>query len=461
MNSFRFLLAVIAGKSAYLASRLNGGAGAALPGLVAERVYPGVLEVLSQQCTGGSIVICGTNGKTTTSRILSEALNPSHPNLVYNRSGSNLIRGHIAAFLEQSSWSGKLHADLAILETDEAVLPHLLKRLSTVRAIVLHNLFRDQLDRYGEVDTIARKWLEALKANLKPETILLINADDPSLAFIARELRHPHTVFYGLDDSDQGSKQPTSTLDAILSPISGKELEYSTYYLSHLGDYKDSSSDFRRPELAVAAQKIAVSESGFSFELHTSQQSLTLSSSLPGLYNLYNALAASACFLELSQDTAALTKAVKNNSGAFGRFEKIQIDNKELVLCLIKNPVGATEVMRTLSTSQVPYGIALLANDNFADGQDVSWYWDAQFELLKDGKAFFCGGTRAEDMAVRLKYAGITLPIVVEPDIAPLFDRIISQTPTQKVYVLTTYTAAMALQKLLSDRGYKQPYWQE
>ena len=439
--------AIVAGKASALLLRSAGRGGGALPGLIAQKVSPSILGDLAASCDKNLILVCGTNGKTTVSRLLADML----PQAVHNRSGSNMLRGHIAAFLDASSWNGSVAGGQAILEVDEAVVPAVLKEVKPT-VVILHNLFRDQLDRYGEVDSIAKKWLEALKRDLPAACTLLINGDDPNLAYSGSQLPGKKVRYYGLDDPSAGTKEPIGTVDAYLSPADGKPLSYKRYYLSHLGEYAG------RPDLDFAARHIAVGtdETPSSFEVGSAAYTLPL----PGLYSLYNGLAALAAGISAGIPAAAIQTSLKNARGAFGRYERIQVGETELVFCLIKNPTGATEVLKTVAASEGPFGLAFLMHDNFADGLDVSWYWDTSYEIVAGRPAsLVCAGIRAEDIALRLKYAGLSGAQVMR-GLAPALDAALAS-KLPRFYVLCTYTATLELQGILTSRGLKSAYWQE
>jgi len=362
-----------------------------------------------------------------------------------------MLRGHLSAFL------GSKRRSLAILEVDEAVLPLLLPYIAP-RCIVLHNLFRDQLDRYGEVDSTARKWLSCLEKNLTKSTVLLVNGDDPNLAHIGYALKHDRIEYYGIDDAAASESKPVSVVDAYLSPVSGEPLRYSRYYMSHLGVYTDPASDFKRPELDLAATDIKQG----TFSLSQKDQPPVLTTlPLPGLYNVYNALAAAHAALVLGISLSDSAESLAKSRGVFGRYERINVLGHELVFCLIKNPVGATEVMRTVAEDVNDYSLAFLANDRFADGQDVSWYWDSGFELLAGKKRpLYCGGLRAFDLAVRLKYAGYTEKPQLNLSVPNVLNQIVASLATT-TYVLCTYTATLEAQAWLTKHGHKSAYWKE
>lgn len=455
--NIRFSLAVLLGKTAGILARLAGSGGGALPGLVSQRIDPDILNHLAKQCSEGIFLVTGTNGKTTTSRMVAEML--GNTSIIHNRSGSNMTRGHIAAFLDSANWLGKIKHKQALLEVDEAVVPYTLQQL-TPKAILFLNLFRDQLDRYGEVNTIAKRWKDTLQKH-SSKTVLIINADDPNLAYMAQNLPQP-VVWFGLDDSSISSGHSTSVVDAHLSPASGKPLHYSRYYLSHLGEYHDETG-FSRPPLTLFADNININadKNLSTFILNHSKGSTAISLPLPGLYNVYNALAAASLGLNIGLTPGKIARNLSSIKGAFGRFETISYKDKEITLCLIKNPAGATEVLRTIALSSEPFSLGLFVHDNFADGQDVSWYWDTRYEVIANlPHLIVCSGLRASDAALRMKYTDHTKPLQVIPLISTGFEHLISQSPA-KIYIASTYTATLELQTHLKQLGIKNAYWEE
>jgi UDP-N-acetylmuramyl tripeptide synthase len=457
--NLRLSFALTAGKAAQGILHLTGSGATALPGLITYRLAPKALTHLAAQCDEGIVLVSGTNGKTTTCRLIAAILESSGKPFIHNRSGSNMTRGHISAFLTQTGPSGHVRARQALLEVDEAVFPSTLEQTKPT-VVVLHNVFRDQLDRYGEVDSIVKKWKEALVKYLPPESTLIINADDPNLAYLGETLGHPQTLYYGLDDESVASREPLSTVDAFLSPATGAPLQYEYYYVSHLGKYHDAGSDFARPALCKAATKIHSTEDGVRFSLEDVEYSVAL----PGLYNVYNYLAAISTAQTLGYSNDQIKAAAHNLEGAFGRFERVERNGQTVTFCLIKNPAGAAEVLRTIAHTdrKKPLALAIMANDKFADGLDVSWYWDTPFEVL-GGKVtrLLCGGNRAFDMALRCKYAGVSTDWKVLTSTVDVLSAIDDMTVRGEydIYVLTTYTATIEVQSELKKLGWKKASW--
>lgn len=460
----RFALSVFISKTIFKVIRCLGSGGSSLPGLICLKIDPEALSHFAEQCTNEVILVAGTNGKTTTCRIASQLLKDQ---IIHNKSGSNMLRGHLSAFIENSNWFGKISSKTALLEVDEAILPQLLKKIKPTKIILL-NLFRDQLDRYGEIDTIAHNWEKALSKNLPPNCVLYINADDPNLAYIGKKINHRYTIYWGINAPEIGTEMETSTIDANLSPQSGKPLIYSTYYLSHLGDYTEEDGSFKRPILNIQATNCQINENNtqFDFKFNNDQSIQNIIINLPGVYNLYNTLAA-LCLTSNNTNNDDTSKIeIKNKlaniTSAFGRFETIEIGNNQYILCLIKNPAGANEVIKTIGKNP-KIKLIILANDNFADGLDVSWYWDCTFEKISEQiDNLICGGSRAQDMALRLKYAGYNKEIKIENNILHIIQEL-PNIPNSKepTFILSTYTPTLEVQKILKQMKIKQGYWKE
>jgi lipid II isoglutaminyl synthase (glutamine-hydrolysing) len=460
---FRLGLAIAAGKISALSIRTLGrGGGTALPGVVSNTLDHDVLDKLAANVPGGCVVVAGTNGKTTTSRILAEILERAGLKVIHNRSGSNLVRGITAAFTEQVSLSGQPAGQIAVIETDEAALPEVIRRTKP-RLVILLNLFRDQLDRYGELDAIARQWTQTLN-ELSPSQTLLINADDPTLAAISED-SPARRVTFGFRECEHTLDHLPHAADAAICRRCGASLEYDELYLSHLGAYRCPNCGYERPHLDYGATDIQLKglESG-SLTLQTGEESLEITANLPGLYNYYNITGASAAALALGMPGWVVEAAIKEFESAFGRLERVEINDRTLVLALIKNPTGFNEVLRTLAMSEMTEPVMIVINDLDADGRDVSWLWDVDAEHLADVEApLYTAGIRSGDMAVRLKYAGIPEDRITPlGDLDEALDQFIEAVPEGKTaFILPTYTAMLHLRKLLNRRGVVQMFWEQ
>lgn len=458
----RLSLAVGAGKLALFASRRLGlGGGTALPGVIANRLDQRILDKLVGDLPRGVTLITGTNGKTTTSRLLVAMLTAAGWQPVHNRTGANLVSGLTTALLARRSLLGRTDADSALLEVDEAVMAQIAPALQP-RVLILTNLFRDQLDRYGEVDFVARRWREAIGA-LSPATCLVLNADDPAVAALGVGVS-ARVIYYGIDAPGPDVAQPGHVADSKDCPCCGAPLRYQWIRYAHLGEYTCPSGDFVRPRRDVAVRSLTLQGVDSSqVEVHGPFGTRAWTFTLPGLYNVYNLLAATAGALALGIPIRAIDEGITSIRAAFGRLERIPVGDRTLCVALIKNPVGFSEVLRTILAEPGPRYLAILINDHLADGTDVSWLWDADVEALAERCAqVTVSGTRAGDLALRLKYAGIpTDRIQLVPRTADALEAgLASLPPGETLYVLPTYTAMIELRTQISRRGYASRYWE-
>jgi lipid II isoglutaminyl synthase (glutamine-hydrolysing) len=441
-----------------LSRRSGRGGGTTLPGRLLVRMAPDAIERLAGQLDRGSIVVSSTNGKTTTAGMISGILGADGRTPVHNRAGSNMHWGVATALLEQSG-------DEGLFELDEGWLPRVAPQLRP-RLLVLGNLFRDQLDRYGELERLADEWAE-LVAQLEGSCEFALNADDPLIADLGRdkELRQrPGVTYFGIEDTSQALPELQHAHDAKHCRRCGAPYVYDRAFVGHLGHYTCPNCDADRPTPDVAATRIELHGiSGSSVHVTTPDGDLDLDLPLPGLYNVYNALAAVTAGLRSGVPLERIREGLESMRALFGRVETIQVAEKPVSILLIKNPAGANEVLRTLQLESTDGGIDLwlALNDRIADGRDVSWIWDADFELLADGvRRVVCAGTRAPEMALRLKYAGWPQDSieVMEPIEASL-DEAVSGTP-DRLFALPTYTALLELRTLLAHRGLAADFWQ-
>ena len=431
------------------------GGGTTLPGDVARAIDPEVLRKLTSDLTEGSILITGTNGKTTTARLVTTLLEGLGKRVVSNRSGANLIFGATAAALRGAGADGRLRADWGVFEIDEASLPRAVDEIQPKAALVL-NLFRDQLDRYGELEKIART-IESALARLPKGARAVLNADDPRVGEIGLALdREP--LWFGLEDSSVAVRELPHAADARTCPRCGASLEFSAVYLGHDGIYRCPNGDFERPRPAISATDIKLV--GFeSVSMQVGEVRLDLP--VGGLYNCYNALGAFAVGHAIGLDHRYMAERTRGFKAAFGRQERMDFRGRHLVLVLSKNPAGFNETLRTAVDLAAGTNFLIGLNDRKADGTDVSWIWDVDFELMK-GKVQVVvpGGTRAHDLAVRLKYAGVDAG-KAQPDAGKALDDLVGATPEgATAHVLCTYTAMLDIRAELVRRGWAKPYWE-
>jgi lipid II isoglutaminyl synthase (glutamine-hydrolysing) len=436
-------------------SRLAGaGGGTTLPGKLLWKLDPGAVDRLAARLPRGSALVSATNGKTTTAAMAAEILAPS-VRLAHNRAGANLVSGVASALVAARD------AELGLFEVDEAALPEVARRVAP-RAVSLGNLFRDQLDRYGELELLAGRWREMAR-ELPVEATLVANGDDPQLGALAEE--RAGSVVFGLDDPSQASPELQHAADSKWCVRCGTPYEYAAAYIGHLGDYRCPACGHARPPLEIVAREIVVNGlESVSFTLVTPEGERRVDLRLPGLYNVYNALAAASLSRALGATLDQIVAGLQGFSAAFGRFERIELDGRSLLVLLIKNPAGANEVVRTLVAGGTPRLLLVALNDEIADGRDVSWIWDVDFEPLLAGvERLIATGERAAELALRFKYAGLDeSAIEVVPSLEQALDRGLEQTPAGgELVALPTYTAMLALRELVSRRGFVRPYWEQ
>jgi UDP-N-acetylmuramyl tripeptide synthase len=443
-----------AARAAGTLSRLTGaGGGTTLPGKLLSKLDPEAVDRLAARLPLGSVLVSATNGKTTTAAMVAGILSRRH-RLAHNRAGANLLSGVASTLLTARE------AELGLFEVDEAALPEVITRVRP-RVVALGNLFRDQLDRYGELEHVAGRWRRAV-GELDPAAWVVANADDPQVGDLARG--RDRRLLFGLDDLRHASPTLQHAADSKWCLVCGTPYEYAAAYVGHLGDYRCPACGHARPDPQVVARAIELNGlDGVRFELVTPRGARRVSLPLPGLYNVYNALAAASTALALETPLDEVVAGLERFSAAFGRFERIEIGERTLVILLVKNPAGANEAVRTLVAGGVPPLVLAALNDRIADGRDVSWIWDVDLEpLLERLDRIVVSGGRAAELALRCKYGGFDADgIEVEPDLGRALDRALEVTPSGgELIALPTYTAMLELQKIVAERGYARRYWE-
>jgi len=454
----RLAVALVVGKAAGLLVRRLGRGGTALPGLVATRLDPDFVATLGRQLPR-RVLVTGTNGKTTTCRMLAAIFEASGITALHNREGSNMVRGFASTLIDHTGARGRLAPhDLGLFETDEATMPAAVAALDP-GVIAFTNLFRDQLDRYGEVDTVAAIWRESLGA-ANAGCTLVLNADDPLVAALGRWWPGP-VHYFGVDSPELAAGEP-GPADARWCPACGSPLVYEARYVAHVGHWRCDACGERRPVPATIAREVVTGLEGSRFRVDGMGD--TVSVAVAGAYNVYNAVAAVAVARVLGIGDEAIGAGLAAVRPAFGRQEVIEYRGRRLRLLLCKNPAGANQVLAFLAS--VAHGprslaVAVLLNDRFADGRDVSWTWDVVYEQIAPVvDRCWAGGERAEDMALRLKYAGWPAVTAVERIPGALLDAVVAGTGEgEDVFILPTYTAMLDLRAELVRRGATSPYW--
>ena len=445
----RLQAGLLAARATGAVTRLAGRGGTSLPGKVLMRAEPHAIARLAARLPQGSVVVSATNGKTTTAAMVSSVLRRTGTQLVHNRAGANMAGG-VATALAYG------HGDLGLFEVDEFWLGPVATELEP-RAVLLGNLFRDQLDRYGELEIIADRWA-AIVGGLPPETGLALNADDPLVADLGR---NRDALYFGVQDDALALPELQHASDSKHCRRCGHAYIYEAAYLAHLGRYECPNCGQRRPDPVVAATDVelhGIRSAAFTLATPAGERRIELP--LPGLYNVYNALGAAALCLQLGVDLNEIAAGLGAVAPAFGRAETVQLGERPTSILLVKNPAGANEVLRTLALEGTKLDLFGVLNDRTADGRDVSWVWDADWELIAPHvRRLTCSGTRAAELALRLKYAG------VEPERLKVVDDLERGLDTAladgsgPLYALPTYTALLELKDLLTRRGQGEAYW--
>jgi lipid II isoglutaminyl synthase (glutamine-hydrolysing) len=420
-----FYFSVPLGKLVRRASRLRGG-GSALPGLVVEKIDPGFMQRTLSTLPLGVAVVSGTNGKTTTTKMVVELLESQGLKVFTNRTGSNFTRGVAAALLGEVDWRGRLSADVAVLELDEAHAVHFVNRVPP-RYCLLLNVLRDQLDRFGEIDKTAQL-LEHIAA--KTTGTVVLNREDPRVARIAEAINGPEVLYFGLDDSllstfpndDEMRAAPGSPVPPV--PV--------------------------RPRADVVLRRVGTDDADFEYDGAT----VTTRMRLRGVYNIFNAAAALTLARAIAvkgksaaADNDGLLTALSRVAPAFGRGESLVVDGLPLELVLVKNPSGFRLGLKSFPAAG--YATMIAINDNYADGRDMSWLWDVEFDTLRDGGVDQLSGSRAYDMALRLQYDEVPIG-AVNTEIAPALASFIRDAKDKPKRIFCTYTAMLAIRRELS-----------
>ena len=447
MSRVRFYTAIICARLAYLAIRLlNRSSGTSFVGMMTLKICPDFLKYCkSYMKNAKTIAVTGTNGKTTTSGLLAQILETSKNKVIHNVKGANMLTGIANVFaLNLSLIPNKFN--YAVLESDEAYLTKLYDDYKSEYLLVT-NLFRDQLDRYGELETTASFIRNAIEKN--DDLTLLLNADDPLVSNLGKGKK---ALFYGFENVEICSDIHKSTSNApteVFNCVCGNPLKYDKQFFAQEGHYFCEHCGYKRPDVDYKGYvKIFSNYSELKVVEASTNKEYEFRVNLVGLYNAYNALGAISQALLLGVDYEIIKEAVSSYKSIFGRAEKRSINGHETLIQLIKNPTGASEVLKTVDLSSQ---ILIAINDNYADGRDISWLWDSDFEQLKNAEnPIITSGIRARDMAVRLKYAGVpTDKIIVEEDIKTAVEIATkSDNIEEKVTILPSYTALLKISKM-------------
>ncbi len=458
--NIRLTFSIIVSKLTIKACRLIRWGGTSLPGEFARKIYPDVLKLISKDFN--LIMVTGTNGKTTTTLIIAKMLEENGIRYITNKSGANLVDGITTTFIEAVNLKGESKIKTALIEIDEAAF----NKFSLHRApdiLVVTNFFRDQLDRFGELYSTLQKVKSGIMNS--PDVKLVLNADDSLCASLGKDTGRD-SLYYGFGEDAYDMKNKKSGSDATFCIYCKSKYEYSTRVYGHLGHFKCPGCGYVRPDSAITCSEITdlrSSSSSVKFSLNSTEYEAKIN--LPGLYNIYNALAALGASHIMGLDIKKSINALGLFDSGFGRMESISVAGKTINIILVKNPAGFNQVLNFLLTEDSNMQIAFAINDRIADGTDVSWLWDVDFEELKPIESkinnIYTTGIRAADMALRLKYAGISAEkIQIEEDYNKLIDNGLSQTPDgESFYILPTYTAMLEIRKILKKKFNLKEFW--
>ncbi|MFZ3131258.1 MAG: MurT ligase domain-containing protein [Desulfosporosinus sp.] len=446
-RTWRFWVALWAGKIITKGLLVTGKKGTTLPGKIANWIDPEIMRRLSAAYTDGIIMITGTNGKTTTANLLASIIRQSGEEFAFNQAGANLLTGITGALIQNTRWNGFSRTSFALLEVDEATAPKFCEQVSPTLAIVT-NFFRDQLDRYGELDTTVRM----VRESLPKETVLVLNADDPLVAQFGTD--HAQVIYYGVERTPDSQNESQETREARFCPVCGAALDYTLFHYGQLGIFNCLGCGFRRPVPEILAQNVRSEEGLLLFQVEATSFAIALQ----GYYNLYNALAALTAARQLGLNDGLIARGLRDFIPQAGRMERFYLPEGEITLTLVKNPTGFDQIIQTMLGVNKPLRILIGINDLAADGRDISWLWDVNFERLGTHNAsinqVICTGLRAEDIALRLKYAGVSVEkLVIEHTLAEALDRLhASRAAEEGAFILPTYTLLFPLRELLESR---------
>lgn len=447
---FKSLLSIIAGKLTFFITKYILKGGSTFPGTVSLKLDRSILKTVAKGYK--VILVTGTNGKTTTTSMITNILKENNFNVITNSTGANLFRGIVTCFVSNYHFGNLNENSYAVIEVDEANLKFVTDYINP-EMITITNLFRDQLDRYGEVYTTLNKILEGVKK--VPSAKLILNADDS--LFNRMSVNNP-IIYYGFNSPVENNTTISVNSDAKFCKFCKAPYHYNFITYNHLGDFYCPECGFKRSALDYKVDNVLELQKSYSsIVINGFQVKITQS----GIYNIYNGLCAFSIASELGISKEVIKLSLSRQNSSFGRQEEIIIDDKNVKIILVKNPAGYNQAIDTLKLDTEDFSAAFLLNDNYADGQDVSWIWDVEFEKLSSMpvKDIFISGTRMYDMAVRLKTAGLSDDkFILEEDYASLTEKI-KKSSTSRIYILATYTAMISYRKYLLSKGYIRKFW--
>ncbi|GER88738.1 hypothetical protein KDW_29000 [Dictyobacter vulcani] len=465
LRKARLAFAISAGKLAGASGRLfHIGGGTSLPGMIARRIDPNVLKSVVGGSKAKKIVITGSNGKTTTARMTAAIADAAGRSVSQNRTGSNLLQGITSVAVNFSDFFGRMESDVLLFEIDEATIPLAVPEIQP-DVVVITNIFRDQLDRYGELYAVARALDEMLESLPETATILL-NGNDPQVANFGRNAKAKR-IFFGLETKDIGTPVPEQSADIIRCIHCNSDFTYEVAYLSHLGLYRCPECGYTLPDLDLAVTGATLAENGegpSKITLRTPEGEMNLEIPLPGIHNIYNAVAAIGAAMAAGFPLDSVQTALSNIRTAFGRMEKIQAGDKTIYLSFVKNPTSFNLMLRLIAQHPGKKHLLLAMSHTVVDGQDFAWLWDVEFEdLVSDILDAVCSGNKTEELAMRLKYAEVsTDKISLIEDREAALDAALKQVePGGTLYIMSGYTPTQELRRIMQKRGWVKHFWEE
>src|SRR5579883_657814 len=461
----RLALAISAGKLAGASGRFfRIGGGTSLPGMIARRIDPNVLKSIVGASKAKKIVITGSNGKTTTARMTAAIADASGQRVSQNRTGSNMLQGVTSVAVNFADIFGRLDSDVLLFEIDEGTMPLVLPEIEP-DVVVITNIFRDQLDRYGELYSVA-KALNKLLESLPASSTIILNGNDPQVANFGQNAK-ARRLFFGLESKDVGTPVPEQSADVIRCIHCQEDLLYEVAYMSHLGIYRCPNCGYTLPKLDIAATSVKLAADGQGpthVELRTPQGPMTLDIPLPGLHNVYNAAAAIGASLATGLDKEKMPAALATIRPAFGRLEKIQAGDATIYLSFVKNPTSFNLMLRLIAQHPGQKHLLLAASHTLVDGEDFSWLWDVDIEEIAPSIVdVVCSGNKPEELAMRLKYADVPvekIQMIVDRE-AALDAALKNAGPGGTLYILCSYTPTHELRRIMQKRGWVRHFWEE
>ncbi|EMF0532003.1 Mur ligase family protein [Enterococcus hirae] len=439
----RSQFAIAVGKTSQWALKTFFKGGSSLPGKLALKIDPHILDSLAKDYQ--VVVVTGTNGKTLTTALTVNILRQQFDEVLTNPTGANMVQGIVSTFLQAKPKKGQ--KKFAVLEIDEASLSKVTEYMKP-ELFLFTNIFRDQMDRYGEIYTTYKMIVDG--AAKSPDATIISNGDSP--IFNSVETINPRQ-YYGFDHEEDHEQMAHYNTDGVLCPKCHHILHYKMITYANLGKYYCPNCDFKRPELDYRlTDMLRMYNVSADFTIDGHNYGIEVG----GMYNVYNALAATAVAEYFGVTPEKIKQGLGYDEKIFGRQEIIDINGKKCTLVLVKNPVGINQVIDMIGLAPYPFSLVALLNANYADGIDVSWIWDGNFEHFADMDipAVIAGGDRHTDMSLRLKVAGIPEDKIIETKELNEVIKNIKQLPTEHVYILATYTAVLQLRKELANQGF-------